>query len=51
MWQVISALAYLAECKHIIHRDIKPANVLVANYDKEKNKIDIKLTDFGFAAF
>ena len=50
MWQLINSLAYLHECKNIIHRDIKPANLLVANYDQEKNLIDVKLTDFGFAA-
>ena len=51
MNQLIGALAYLHENKNIVHRDIKPANLLVNKYDRESNKMEIKLTDFGFAAF
>ena len=47
----MAALAYLHGTKNIVHRDIKPANLLVEIHRKEIEKIDIKLTDFGFATF
>jgi serine/threonine protein kinase len=35
--------------KNIIHRDLKPENILLEF--KEKNKLDIKISDFGFSCF
>lgn len=35
--------------KNIAHRDIKPENVLMQS--KEVQKLDLKITDFGFAKF
>ncbi|TVU05723.1 hypothetical protein EJB05_48902, partial [Eragrostis curvula] len=42
--QVLPALRYLHEVKHVVHRDIKPANLLV------NLKGDVKITDFGVTA-
>lgn len=33
--------------KNIAHRDIKPENILL--FSKDDDKLDIKITDFGFA--
>ena len=35
--------------KNMTHRDLKPENILMATPDKEN--LDIKITDFGFATF
>ena len=51
MKQLVSALKYLHEKKEIVHKDIKPDNLLVELIDFEAKKIQVKLTDFGFAAF
>lgn len=44
--QVLRGLNYMHK-KNIAHRDIKPENILLAS--KDIDKIDIKITDFGFA--
>lgn len=49
--QILLALKYLHETKNIIHRDLKPENVLVDFFDKDADKIHIKLVDFGFACY
>lgn len=46
--QIISGLEYLHNYR-IVHRDIKPLNVIMDNL--EKNKITIKLIDFGLSNF
>ena len=45
--RLLSTLAYCHEQK-IIHRDLKPENILVYN---DEDKLDVKLIDFGLAAF
>ena len=47
----MAALAYLHGTKNIVHRDVKPANLLVEIARLDQDKIDIKMTDFGFATF
>ena len=44
--QIFLALNYMHK-RNIVHRDIKPENILMSNV--EKGKIEIKITDFGFA--
>ena len=44
--QILKALKYLHEEKHIAHRDLKPDNILV---EVELDYIECKLTDFGLA--
>jgi len=45
--EIINSLEYL-HSQSIVHRDIKPENMLLYNI-KEKNKIEIKLIDFGIS--
>lgn len=35
--------------KKIVHRDLKPENILLES--KERGKLDVKISDFGFACF
>ena len=35
--------------KNIAHRDLKPENILLES--KEKDSLEIKITDFGFACY
>ena len=54
--QLVKTLNYLHSTKQITHRDIKPDNVLIVQTDTsdplhDKDKIRVKLTDFGFATF
>ena len=44
--QLFMAINYLHQ-QNIVHRDIKPENILISN----KDQMEIKLTDFGFACF
>lgn len=44
--QLFLAINYLHQ-NDLVHRDIKPENILISN----KNPMEIKLTDFGFATF
>lgn len=46
IFQLYLALNYMHE-KGMMHRDIKPENILM----ESKNDLNIKLADFGFAAF
>jgi calcium-dependent protein kinase len=46
IFQVLSAISYCHEEKHVIHRDLKPENILI-----EGNSINIKLADFGSACY
>ena len=45
--EIINSLEYL-HSQSIVHRDIKPENMLLYNIN-EKNKIEIKLIDFGIS--
>lgn len=46
--QILLAINFM-HTKNMTHRDLKPENVLMASTDK--NNLDIKITDFGFATF
>jgi calcium-dependent protein kinase len=35
--------------KNITHRDLKPENILLES--KDRNNLDIKISDFGFSCF
>jgi len=49
--QLLLALNYMHE-QNIAHRDIKPENILLAPEEaSEPGKLNLKLTDFGFACF
>lgn len=49
--QLLLALNYMHE-QDICHRDIKPENILLAPEEStEPGKLNLKLTDFGFACF
>ena len=48
MRQILLGLNFMHKLG-IMHRDMKPANVLMTS--KDKNNIDVKITDFGFATF
>lgn len=45
--QILQGLAYI-HMEGIIHRDLKPQNILISS-DKDFNKIEVKLADFGLA--
>jgi calcium-dependent protein kinase len=45
--QILLALNYMHSQK-MMHRDLKPENMLVQDY-QDSDRINIKLTDFGFA--
>ena len=47
--QILLSLSYMHERK-ITHRDMKPENLLCEVEDDNK-RINVKLTDFGFACF
>lgn len=47
--QLVTCLKYLHGELGYVHRDIKPANVLIEEERLNELKMDIKLTDFGFA--
>lgn len=47
--QVLLALNYMHSL-NITHRDLKPENLLCEDTD-DPGKINVKLTDFGFACF
>ena len=46
--QVLLALNYMHSMK-ITHRDLKPENLLCEPSEDDPDKINVKLTDFGFA--
>ena len=49
--QLLLALSYM-HSQNIAHRDIKPENILLAPEESsEPGKLNVKLTDFGFACF
>ena len=47
--QLFLALNYM-HSSNIVHRDIKPENILMEKKDP-LSKLEIKLTDFGFATY
>jgi calcium-dependent protein kinase len=49
MIQMLEVLDYLHSVKNIVHRDLKPENFLVQI--DENNRPNLKLIDFGFAAY
>lgn len=46
--QVLLAINYMHQ-KNITHRDLKPENILLESADKDR--LDIKISDFGFSCF
>ena len=49
--QLLLAISYMHE-QNIAHRDIKPENILLAPEETTvPGKLNLKLTDFGFACF
>lgn len=49
--QLLLALRYMHE-QNIAHRDIKPENILISPEESDDPlKLNLKLTDFGFACF
>ena len=49
--QILLALNYMHQ-QDIVHRDIKPENILLAPEEgTNKDALNVKLTDFGFACF
>ena len=46
--QVLLAVNYMHK-KKIAHRDLKPENILLES--KDKDKLEVKISDFGFACF
>ena len=49
--QLLLAISYMHE-QNIAHRDIKPENILLAPEETSvPGKLNLKLTDFGFACF
>ena len=47
--QLISGVAFM-HSKKITHRDLKPSNILI-NFNRESNKLVLKICDFGFSQF
>ena len=48
MMQLLSAIAHCHQRK-IVHRDIKPENLLLDQVDSDKDKIIVKVIDFGIS--
>ena len=48
--QLFNVLKYIHQKRKMAHRDLKLKNILVEEYNQEKKKCYIKLTDFGLAA-
>lgn len=48
IYQILLALNYIHQNK-IMHRDLKPENILLESEDKDN--LNIKLSDFGFATY
>ena len=46
--QVLLAVNYMHQ-RNIVHRDLKPENILLESPDLDK--LEIKITDFGFSCF
>uniref|UniRef100_A0A7S4VB78 Protein kinase domain-containing protein n=1 Tax=Alexandrium monilatum TaxID=311494 RepID=A0A7S4VB78_9DINO len=49
MWQVLTAVQYLHEVKHVAHRDLKLENLLLAFGHVPLEDNLVKITDFGMA--